>query len=74
MKTILTGLMLLLCANAFASVEDCKHIASFKENQQAKLSLSRFGLGLITSKQLDAEQKAQREKMFAEWKRCEAAK
>jgi hypothetical protein len=72
---LLLALTFLISANAFAqSVEDCKKLASFEANQQAKLSLSRYSLGLITARQLDAEQAAQRQQMFAKWANCEASK
>lgn len=72
MKKILLLLALLLSANAFAlPPSECKKLAAFQANQQSKLSLSRYGLGLISAQQLVSEQKAQRQSMLETWKKCE---
>lgn len=75
MKSTLICIALLFSASATAlTVEECKRLAAFQANQQAKLSLSRYGLGLITAEKLEAEQEAQRQWMFAEWALCERPK
>lgn len=71
MKPILIALTLLLSANAMAdTVSDCQKLAAFRANQEAKLVLSRYGLGMITAAQLEAAQDAIRDKARAASKRC----
>ena len=74
MEKIMLLLTLTLSANAFAlPPEDCKKLVAFKVNQQAKLSLSRYGLGLISAQQLVSEQKAQRQQGQEATRKCEVS-
>lgn len=73
MKIILIALTFMLSANAMAdTVEDCKRLEAFRANQQSKLILSRYGLGLINATQLKVLQDVQHEKMKAAVAQCGA--
>lgn len=75
MKHILFALTVLLSANAMADkVDECQKLEAFRANQAAKLALSRYGLGLITAAQLDAQRKAIREKGKAASDQCGTTK
>ena len=74
MKTITFALAMLISVSAFASSQECKKFEAFRLNQEAKLSLSRYSLGLINAAQLKAQQDAQRGQLQAAWDKCEAAK
>ena len=74
MKKILLLLTLTLSANAFAlTPEDCKKLVAFKVNQEAKLSLSRYGLGLISAATLEAQKDAQRQQGQEAMRKCEVS-
>ena len=74
MKRILLLLTLTLSANAFAlAPEDCKKLVAFKVNQQAKLSLSRYGLGLISAATLEAQRVEQRQRGEEAMRKCEVS-
>jgi len=74
MKRILLLLTLTLSANAFAlTPEDCKKLVAFKVNQQAKLSLSRYGLGLISAATLEAQREEQRQQGQEAARKCEVS-
>lgn len=74
MKRILLLLTLTLSANAFAlPPEDCKKLVAFKVNQQAKLSLSRYGLGLISAATLEAQKEEQRQQGQEAMRKCEVS-
>lgn len=74
MKTMIFTLAMLISAGALASPEECKKLEAFRLNQEAKLTLSRYGLGLISAAQLKAEQDARRGKLQTAWANCEASK
>lgn len=75
MKHILLALTVLFSANAMAdTVDECRKLEAFRSNQAAKLALSRFGLGLITGAQLDAQRKVIREKGKAAADQCGTTK
>ena len=74
MKTLMFALAMLLSVSALASPEECKKLEAFRSSQEAKLTLSRYGLGLVSATQLKAEQDARRGKLQAAWANCEASK
>lgn len=75
MKILIMLFVLMASLSATAGgQEDCSRMAAFRSNQQAKLELSRFGLGMITVKELDARQKEIRTKYREEVKECRGVK
>lgn len=71
MKTITLAICLMFTANAFAlSVEDCQRLAVFKEQQDRKLALARYGHGMISAAQLTQIQNELSDKRKAEQNQC----
>jgi hypothetical protein len=71
MKRLLIIFTFLLSANAMAdTVGDCQKLVAFRANQEAKLVLSRYGLGMISAAQLTAAQNAIQDKARASTKQC----
>lgn len=71
MKTITLAICLMFTANAFAlSVEDCQRLAVFKEQQDRKLALARYGNGMISAVQLTQIEKDLGVKRKAEQDQC----
>jgi len=79
MKNILLLLTLALSANAIAdSTEprpagECAKLTAFKGNQDRKLLLSRYGLGLIKADQYEALKKASWESEQVKVAQCRGA-
>ena len=64
----------MLSTNAFAlPPEDCKKLVAFKVNQQSKLSLSRYGLGLISAAELKTQRETQRQQGQEAMRKCEVS-
>lgn len=79
MKTILLLLAMAVSANAFADstaptpAGECVKLTAFKGNQDRKLLLSRYGLGLIKAEQYEAMKKASWEREQVKVKQCRGA-
>lgn len=50
MKQLILLFAMLVPCSSFAESSDCTKLAAFKRNQDRKLNLSRYGLGLVDAK------------------------